>query len=93
MMNTRKNKTEEIITNVGVRQGCSSSPTLFNTHACAQTHATRSRAHTHTHINEIIGKWKRKINPGIKFSQEISLNVLLYTDDAVIIQKNADDLQ
>jgi hypothetical protein len=37
-------------------------------------------------------KWKRNISPGIKLSQEISLNVLLYADD-VIKQKNEDDLQ
>jgi hypothetical protein len=30
IINTGKNKTEEIIVNKGVRQGCSISPTLFN---------------------------------------------------------------
>jgi hypothetical protein len=46
------------------------------------------------YINDIIQKWKRNISPGIKLSREISVNVLLYADDVVIIiQKNEDDLQ
>jgi hypothetical protein len=48
---------------------------------------------TNININYIIQKWKRNISPGIKLSREISLNVLLYADDVVIIQKNEDDLQ
>jgi hypothetical protein len=45
------------------------------------------------YINDIIQKWKGNISPGIKFCREISLNVLWYADDVVIIQKNEDDLQ
>jgi hypothetical protein len=39
------------------------------------------------YLNDTIQKWKRIISPGIKLSREISLNVLLYADDVVIIQK------
>jgi hypothetical protein len=42
---------------------------------------------TYIYINDIIQKWKRNISPGIKLSREIRLNVLLYADDVVIIQK------
>jgi hypothetical protein len=54
------------------------SPTLFNIYI-----------YIYICINDIIQKWKRNINSGIKLSPEISLNVLLYADDVVIIiQKN-----
>jgi hypothetical protein len=82
IINKRKNKTEEIIINKGVRQGRSISPTLFNIHI-----------YIYIYINDIVQKWKRNISPGIKLSREISLKFLLYADDVVIIQRNEDDLQ
>jgi hypothetical protein len=47
IINTGKNKTEEIIINKGVRQGCSISPTLFNIYI-----------YIYIYINAIIQKWK-----------------------------------
>lgn len=76
IINTGDDRTEEIIVNKGVRQGCSMSPTLFN-----------------IYMNDIIQKWKLIINPGIKINRERKINILLYADDVVLIQKTENDLQ
>jgi hypothetical protein len=80
IINTGKNKTEEIIIN---KEGKGA---VFHPHFLIYIYI-------YIYINDITQIWKRNISPAIKLSREISLNVLLYADDVVIIQKNEDDMQ
>ncbi len=45
------------------------------------------------YINDIIQKWKLIIKKGICITENDYLNILLYADDAVILQEGVDDLQ
>lgn len=45
------------------------------------------------YINDIIQKWKLIIKKGICITENDYLNILLYADDAVILQEGEDDLQ
>jgi hypothetical protein len=46
-----------------------------------------------SYMGDILRKWKFKINYVIRINKEYILNILLHTDDQVIIQNNANYFQ
>ena len=45
------------------------------------------------YIDDIIQSWRQDITSGIRLNQNTSLDILLYADDAVLIQEIEDELE
>jgi hypothetical protein len=45
------------------------------------------------YVDDILSELKNKINSGIKLTNDVTVNMLLFADDMVILQENEDNLQ
>jgi hypothetical protein len=45
------------------------------------------------YTDDVLRELKNKINSGIKLTNNVTVNMLLFADDMVILQENEDNLQ